>query len=250
MITYLFNGKVIPERADVNVTATIVNIEAKDAGFSGKAIVSISCSQVSVKFDTIDVNIGLLTLKNYMEYVVRTLVDAYGYLSGRGYDVEITSVVDPDGKQTVFGVGIRELEKAKDERPLSFKEILLVMSKSPDFHYALGDLREAIRSPFDTGFFCYRAVECLRQGFIEEEDDNDEKKSWERLRNALNIDRSWIDKIKEFADAPRHGSFPYISGEDRLLVMQHAWKVMDRFAVYVHRGFNPLPKHEFALLLE
>lgn len=254
MSTYIFSGKIMPERVNFNVSPPLlIQMQAIDAGISGEAIVSINASQVSIVIETTDKNAGLPTLKNYVEYLVRTIVDAYGYLTGRGYDVEITSVVDPDGKHTVFGVGIRELEEAKDERPLSFPALLGVMGmdKSQHLHRALGDLREAIRSPWDTGFFCYRAVECIRQSFVEKEDGDDKNPSWKRLRNALRIDRSWLEKYtKESAVAQRHGSTPYISGEDRVLAMKHAWKVIDRFCVYAHRGFIPISESEFDILEE
>jgi hypothetical protein len=111
MATYIFNGKVISERANVNISPVSVSLKARDAGFSGEAIVSIACSQISIKLDTTYVAVSLDTMKNYVEYLVRTLVDSYGYLSGRGYDVEITSVVDPNGQQTIFGAGIRDLKR-------------------------------------------------------------------------------------------------------------------------------------------
>ena len=215
------------------------------------AIVSINASQVSIVIETTDKNADLPTLKNYVEYLVRTVVDAYGYLTGRGYDVEITSVVDPDGKHTVFGVGIPELEEAQNERPLHFPELLEVMGRSQHLHRALGDLREAIRSPWDTGFFCHRAVECIRQSFVKEEDGDDKGPSWKSLRNELRIDRSWIEEYtKKSADAQRHGSTPYMSGEDRVLAMKHAWKVIDRFCVYVYGGFKSLSKNDFDMLKE
>lgn len=250
MSTYIFNGKIMPERANVNVSVLQIQMEAKDIGVSGEAIVSIGASQVSVVTKTTDKNVGLLTLKNYVEYLVRTVVDAYGYLSGRGYDVEIISGVDPDGKQTVFGVGIPELEEARNERPLSFSELLKVMEKSRHLHRALGDLREAIRSPWDTGFFCYRAVECIRQSFVKDEDGDRKELSWKRLRNALRIDRSWLKELEKFALPQRHGVTPYMSGRDRVSTMQHAWKVIDRFCVYVHGGFIPLSGSEFDRLKE
>lgn len=252
MSTYIFSGKIMPERADVSVSKISIQILAEDAGINGDAIVSIGASQVSVVIETIDKNAGLPTLKNYVEYLVRTVVDAYGYLTGRGYDVEITSVVDPDGKHTVFGVGIPELEEAQNERPLHFPELLKVMGRSQHLHRALGDLREAIRSPWDTGFFCYRAIECIRQSFVKDEDDDRKRKelSWERLRNALRIDRSWLDKLTEFAEPQRHGGTPYMSGKDRVSTMQHAWKVIDRFCVYVYGGFKPLSKNDYDMLKE
>jgi len=248
MVTYIFTGKVMPERANVNISAPPFHVEAKDAGISFDAIVSIGASQVSVVLNTETVNADLSTLKNYVEDTVKILVDAYGYLSGRGYDIEITSVVEPKGKQIVFGVGIYQLEQAQSERPLAFHELIEVMNKSPHLRRALGDLREAIRSSLDTGFFCYRAIESIRQSFKKAEDGDKDGPSWERLRNALRIDRSWMDYLVKFATPQRHGEMPYMSGEDRLKAMQHAWKVVDRFCVYVRRGFQELPESEFGIL--
>ncbi len=145
MVTYIFSGKVEPERASVSISPLSIRIEAIDAGFSGGAIVSINSSQVSIKLDTTSEGVSLATMKNYVEQFVRATVDSYGYLSGRGYDVEITSAIQPDGTQTVFGVGIPELEESRHERPLSFQELLEAVGKSPYLHQALADLREAIR---------------------------------------------------------------------------------------------------------
>lgn len=251
MNTYTFSGKVLPERANVNIMPPLkIEMEAKDAGISGKATVSIGVSQISVVFNTENSNVDLPTLKNYVEDIVSSLVDAYGYLSGRGYDIEITSVVDPSGMQTVFGVGVAELEETQSERPLSFQDLIEVMNKSPDLHRALRDLREAIRSPLDTGFFCYRAVECVRQSFKQEKDDDKDELSWRRLRDTLRVDRSWIEGLKKFADPQRHGKSPYMSGKDRVSAMRHGWKIVDRFCIYVRRGFKPLPDNEFSLLKE
>jgi len=247
MATYTFTGKVMPERANVNISVLSLTFQAKDAGFSGETIISIACSQVSIKLDTPDTGVDLPTMKNYLGQIVRNLVDSYGYISGRGYDIEITSVVDPNGQQTVFGVGIRELEESEDERPLSFRELFQVMLKSPHLRHALGDLREAIRSPSDTGFYCYRAVECLRQHFREAKDSN-KNQSWKRLRQNLRIDRSWIKPLENCSKEQRHGSSPYMSGENRIRLMKHAWKVIDRFCVYINRNSQPLSDSEFDVL--
>lgn len=248
MATYIFSGKVMPERADVNISLPSLTFQAKDAGFSGETIISIARSQISIKLDTTDAGVNLDTMKNYMEQLVRNLVDSYGYLSGRGYDIEITSVVNPNGQQAVFGVGIRELEKSENERPLSFQELFPVILKSPHLRHALGDLREAIRSPSDTGLFCYRAVECVRQHFREDEDDDNRAPSWERLRQNLRVDRSWMKPLENFSKEQRHGSSSYMSETDRVLLMQHAWKVVDRFCVYIKGNFQPLPESDFEIL--
>lgn len=251
MVTYFFSGRVIPERAAVTVSPSKFRASVREAALDFEAEISIGVSQVSVVVQTAKEVKDLPTLRNYVEQLVRTEVDAFGYLEGRGYDVEITSVTSADGQPlVVFGVEIRELQESKSERPVSFEELwkLLWDAKAAPLRRALGDLREAIRAPLDTGFFCYRAVESLRQGFVEPEDGDSKGASWERLRNALCIDRSWIDELQKFGNPQRHGATPYMSGEERLLAMRLAWKVVDRLVEYVKRDFQPLSQREFCLL--
>ncbi len=249
MNTYIFSGKILPERAAITVSNPIqINVQAIDAAISFNAVISIGVSQVSIAVKTKDKNVDVFTLKNYVENLVRVEVDVLGYLWGRGYDVEITSAVESNGQQVVFGVGIPELEATQKERPLPIDELFRVVIKSEHLRRALGDLRETIRSTLDTGFFCYRAVESISQHFTKENEDK--KLGWERMRNSLRIDKSWIEDIKELADMQRHGKTPYMSGKDRVLVMHHAWKVIDRFCIYAHRDFKSLPENEFDLLKE
>ncbi|MCL5037226.1 MAG: hypothetical protein M1269_08945 [Chloroflexi bacterium] len=251
MRTYIFSGKIFPERANVNIPASksYGRFQTSNAVYDFEASLSIQVSQVSVIVNLSDDTIDLETLKNIIENLVRGEVDIYGYLSGLGYDVEITAVVEPNGNHRVFGVGIQSLHEAKDERPFSYKETWEIVGKSPFLQHALANLRESIKVPHDTGFFCYRAVESIRQNFRKNTNGNDKKSSWERMRNALRIDKSWIDKLKVYGDPQRHGELKPISGEDRILLMEHAWKVVDRFLIYLKRD-SPLPVNEFPLLKE
>jgi hypothetical protein len=91
--------------------------------------------------------------------------------------------------------------------------------RSSHLQRAFADLREAIRSPKDTGFFCYRAIESLRQFFVVELNAPD-KQSWEVLRTALQIDRPTIDYVKTFADSARHGAGAAISDGERAEVFK------------------------------
>lgn len=259
MNTYLFKGLVLPEHAidcDLSIE-TALAMKVMDAGFNFEASLSIQGAQVLVEVKNVDGDPGMDELQNYVrDGIVRPAIDALNYLWGRGYDVSITSVVMPTGKEISFGVGIQELWEARDERPLTFENferLWAVLLQSPELRRALGNLREAIRLSEDTGFFCYRAVESLRHHFYRKTDTKsngkvDTEPSWKRLREALRIDRSWIDALKPFADEQRHGKLPYMSGLDRVSAMQYTWKVVDRFCIYADRGFIQLPESEFEKL--
>lgn len=210
------------------------------------------------------------TARNYIEYFVRSIVDAFGYTEGRGYDVEITSVIgQQDGQPwasfpvwAVFGVEVSALQQTKSERPISFDEVVPLLLDLPQqndsdpivaklapqqLRRCLGDLREAIRSPHDTGLFCFRAIECLRQCFILDEDGDDQRLSWERMGEILRIGESWTKGLTQISTSQRHGTSQYMSGEERVKAMQRTWSVVDRFVIYAKSDFCPLAD-EYELL--
>jgi hypothetical protein len=117
----------------------------------------------------------------------------------------------------VFGVGIPALEQAASTDGVTFESIMKVFNDREGGYLqrCLGDLREAIRAPKDTGFFYYRAVESLRQFFASERGMTADKASWEMLRSELGIDRADIDAIKLMADHGRHGISVAISDDGR-----------------------------------
>ena len=161
MKRYMFSGKILPERVNMSISPITLDLRWESTSFIGRAYISISWSQISISLDVESEN-DIFTMKNSMEHTIRVLVDSYGYISGCGYDIEITSVIDPNNVQTVFWVWISELENKETERPLSFGEIFDIAIQSKQLQYALFNLRESIRSPLDTGFFCYRAIEAAK----------------------------------------------------------------------------------------
>ena len=225
---YTFFGKVFPERARVEIGS----VDCKISDYLVK--ISIFVSQVSAVVHTEREVSDVATLKNEVESYVRLLVDLYGFIKVCGYDVEITSVVYPNGALQVFGVGGWDsLTKAVGKRPLPLGELIKVANKDQAFKEVIADLREAIRMPKDTGFFTYRAIEKIRQAFRKPGDGEDKRKSWERLRKSLNIEQSFIDEIKEVSEAQRHGEAVGMSWEERLDAMRRAWKVVDKYTEHI-----------------
>lgn len=273
MFTYIFTGTVLPERANVHILiprdrplSCIIDLPGGEV-MQFDASITIGASQVSVVIKSELEIADLATLKNHVESFVGSVVDAFGYLEGRGYDVEIKSLVgQQDGEPwasmpiwTVFGVEIAGLQEAKSERPLTFDEIMPLMFNTPvqggsnsnvpvQLRRALADLREAILSPHDTGLYCFRAMESIRQCFVLAEDsDDDHKISWIRMGDALRIDESWSRDLARVSTQQRHGIGEFMSGAERLAAMQRAWKVIDRFLVYTNGGLIPL-SDEYELL--
>ena len=243
LIQYTFFGKVFPERANVHISTVELILSNSGAGISGKLKISIQVSQITAVFSTNSKVENIFTLKNIIEDAIRLEVDILGYLFGCGYDIEVTTMVDSEGNEPViFGIGIWELENQKDKRPKNINEIFPLFSdhRGDYLRRCFGDIREAIRVPKDTGFFCYRAIETIRQYFLKEKNSRSERESWEQLREDLKIQRSQIDFVKSFADPIRHGDVKYISAEERSKVLTDTWDIIDRFVIYASNGYEPI----------
>jgi hypothetical protein len=247
---------VLPERAWVTINdgkQIKLHSQRSDWGLDFDLTVSIGAAQVSAVVSS-PTEIGdVATLKNVISDSVSTVVDAFGYLEGRGYQTEITSVVMPNGDQSVFSVEIGEIQRAKNERPLGFSDLFsrIVLNQSDElperaFHrqslrYALADLRRAILSPTDTLFHCRRAVEGIMQGFKEPQGEGDEKRAWEQMRAALQVEEPPLIGLAKGANPHRHGFHPTITGGQRLSAMGLTWRVVDRFVLFIDGGFKQLP---------
>ena len=257
MFACVVSGRVIPER-------TWVTLEPAPYPFGivwdkqrFNALVVVSKAQVVVSLlsenpITID-----NTLRNRVATFVRMLIDTYGYVEGHGLDFEITSIIDPDnGKHMVPSVQIDSLHRSKSERESNFDTLFrllfsdgLTQSQQTQCRRALADLREAILSPNDTGLYCYRAVESIRQFYLDPKDGDDDSHSWKRMRDSLRIARPWLDEMKKnYRNPLAHGKEVEMSGEEREQAMQRVWKVMDRFFVSALKDFQPLDESRYKLI--
>lgn len=240
-VQYTFSGKVHPERANVSITEIRAQLRTSGAEIDGELRYYIALSQVTATFVCQKPVPNVFTLKNYIEDAIRVALDGLGYTLGCGYDLEVTSMIDSLGNRPViFGVGIPVLEKVAAEAGIRFEEIMELFKDSTGgyLQHCLADLREAIRAPKDTGFFCYRAIESLRQFFIHEKGARDDKTSWQMFRESLNADRAEIDRIKGFADPTRHGHSVEITDAQRAEVFRLTWGLVNKFIKYAKAGYG------------
>lgn len=239
-----FYGRVLPERANVNLGAfTFHGARLSDDSKSFVARVVIEWSQVIVRVSEVRLQVDLPTLKETVAHLVRVLIATIGYTNGCGYEVEIESSMDDAGAHMVYGVQAIELGEAVDGRMVPIREGLSELALSGEgicFRRAILDLQAAARQATDSSFYCYRAIESVMQHF---RDGGSEKKTdaWEQMRAALRVHKSWIDRVKPAADVQRHGEFVFeVSAPGRREALFTAWRVVDRFALFLLKGMKPL----------
>lgn len=234
--TYIFLGRVIPERALLDIGEVKMKVLASDEVPEGELFIEIIKSQVFVQFLGANKVQNVFTLRNYVEEAVRMLLDVTGYFYGYGYDVEIIQLVSPNtSEKQVFGIDIPVLEGICKEAGVAINDILAVMSKKEGYflRHALADIREAMKSPKDTGFFCYRAIESLKNYCAKRNEVQPEKeKAWQYFRKKYAISKEQIMGIKDFADPIRHGNYIEsrpIADKDRAKIFKNTYDIIDAF---------------------
>ena len=240
-VQYTFFGKVHPERCNVSITEIRAKVGAPGDEIHGELRYYISLSQVTATFVCEKPVANVYTLRNYVEDAIRVALDALGYTLACGYDLEVTEMIDSLGNRPiVFGVGIPAVENAAAQGGVSFEAIMSLFADARGAYLqrCLADLREAIRIPKDTGFFCYRAIESLRQFFLRDKAAKDEKSSWKILRSELGVDRADIDAVKALADPVRHGDSAGISDDQRAKTFQLTWGIVNKFVKYGNAGYK------------
>ena len=238
---YTFFGVVHPERANVKIPKVEMKLGGNEAGIDGGLTVWISLSKITAIFVSEQPVDDPHTLKNYVDQAVRVLVDAVGFCNGCGYDIEIIQMVDSsDNTPLIFDVGIPALQDRAQNMGIEVPNIVNLFADRRGIYLqsCFADFREAIRSPKDTGFFCFRAIEDLRQFFVVEKKCKSKQKSWECLRNDLGVDRSTIEEVQDFSDPVRHGESIYISGSDRSTILTKTQDIIGKFIAYADRGYS------------
>lgn len=240
-VQYTFFGEVHPERCNVSIMELSAQVKSLDGDVDGVVRYSIALSQVTATFAVGRPVQNSYTLKNIIEDVIRVALDALGFILACGYDLEIIQMIDSIGNPpVVFGVGIPAIENSAASAGVKFENIVssFVDRKGQYLQRCLADLREAIRAPKDTGFFCYRGIESLRQFFLHEMKAGDDKLAWELLRSELDVGRVEIETIKGFADSIRHGGAGGISDSERASVFTLTWNIVNKFIKYANAGYQ------------
>jgi hypothetical protein len=228
---YFFSGRIHPERYGWGIVEPYEVIINHHDGASSQLRITIVASQVNATVHTNSTE-PVLDMKNRVTRWVRSLADALGHVTGASLDVEIISCIAPDGSSHVFNTAFDGLIRhgVGSEESLRLFNVLIVQAARSQFvRMALSDLRSAIREPLDTCVNCYRAVESIRQEYLEGNPDKgaDRKNSWKRLRDAVGVDEAELRWLEDRATPRRHGNPMDVTHAERERALRLAWRVVE-----------------------
>ncbi len=166
---------------------------------------------------------------------IEAIIDAYGFLTGGGYGVELTKLVD-SGKGVVFEfptyLNILPRVESFNDLESKFKLVfeLTRYEEGAYFQKCLAEMRKALRYPYESPVHCFKAVEAIRQIYgrrLNLDAKNNRSKAWNALREDLSIEKSTIqEKIQKYSDPIRHGEIQEFSQEERTELLRETWKIV------------------------
>lgn len=168
---------------------------------------------------------------------MRGITDTLCFTNGCGYDVEIIQFFDLQSNvHEVFGVEEKAISSLQISKRLSAEKVAELLKTRFGIYLerSFSDLREALRSPLDSEFFCYRAIECLVHYFMYEFGDSvlPKKEGWRVLRNELNVDEEVTRDIEQSAKPIRHGNVNEERLNNRESILIKTWLVVEKYVCY------------------
>lgn len=235
MKRFYVSGIVRPERAMIRLSEMVCQL-LSDTGRPAMTIkFRVLNNQVTAIVDTDEQCV--LTIRNQVRHFVETSLGVVGFLTGYSYELEISKIHDDEMTVNyVYGIGIPVLERRQ-------KDIELSVALSSVWPLCFGshgvflrrcfiDLSLAMRHLDDTGFYCFRALESLRQYFGAKHALQDDRKQWEQMATALGVSKGDDAIVRKYGNAARHGVPLYLSDNERQEVFACTWRLIDRFLNY------------------
>lgn len=226
---YIFTGVIHPQRAMLQDRSLKVYFGM--LGHPGKWYFEarILCNQL-VAYVTTDVYIDEYVLKSHVEGLINDELARLAFTLGYEFKLSLDRAINREsGLDRVFGIDnayISEIMAEHDFEILNQKlRSMTVNAEGTFFSRALTDLKSALSNRDDAAFYCFRALESLRNhfNFVNELTPNKDKE-WVQFREFLNITREdIISKVKVHSDAMRHGHPVYLDEGNYKSVLTTTW---------------------------
>lgn len=235
MNIYYLQGVIHPRRAQIKEHPFKAKFQHVASGNSAELRAQILMNELSIRVETID-DWDIFDLRNVARYLTQTELALIGYLVGCAYIAEIVRVTcEAKDIDVVYGIDIPSI--GNRSRTVDFKAALsqlkqFCLGKSGVFFQrCMNDLLLAMQHPEDTAFFCYRALEALKNHFISNVCNPPANKSaqWEEFRSLVQCSRADIDFIKNEADPLRHADNLIFSREDRETLFARTWDIVEAY---------------------
>lgn len=233
MNTYIFKGLVLPERAQISFGPFEADLEHIATGNKLVGKINVVLNQLTVWIHSED-EWDIHDLRNIVKTWTNNTVSIFGYVLGYAYEVEIRQVLcEEKNIDYVFGINSQAAyDKEKHENaPKIVKEIMGKTSGKYGIYImrCLNDLTMALKHVDDTYFYCFRAIESLKQYCRYKFSIESENEQWKKLSEITNTDKDSIKFIRKRAFPERHGDIYPSDANEIQKTIKRTWEIVDLF---------------------
>jgi hypothetical protein len=120
---------------------------------------------------------------------------------------------------------------------MTFEHVVQARNRSVALQNALANRRFAITYAWDTGLFCWRAIESIRHHFADPTTPEAKAPAWIAMRTALRLTTAWLEPVSNASLEQRHGAYnTYFSQAQRADLVNRVRIVIVRFIVFINAG--------------
>ncbi|MCC5643957.1 hypothetical protein LC607_13565 [Nostoc sp. CHAB 5824] len=242
MKRYYFSGLVHPERASLTVQEIRIRIGYFDGNSFGMMKFSVICNQIICVIECDLNDEDVFTLRNIVKSSIETVVSLLGFIKGYAYDVEITKVFNDECNfYLIFGINLQTVENIysninneaeKLNEAINSIYPLCFMTEGVYLKRCLNDLRMSMRYLDDSAFYCFRAIETIKQYFGYMAGSEKDAEQWLAMKKAIGGEKKDIDFVRKLAFPARHGVPTIITDEDRGKIFSITWSIVECFVNY------------------
>jgi hypothetical protein len=190
-------------------------------------------------------------LKNLVAQAEQIVLNAIAFTTGSVFDVDIISVIRESEDAADGSVEVHCIDNIHDvisarKSPITLQQIyeICISDDGLPLRRCLNDLRMALREISDSPFYCYRAIESIKGHVGGRFGKTRDKGQWEIMREALGLNRTDLEVVKNLADPLRHGRAVKFEGAEWRKIILISWDVTDayiRFLCQVAKGERQWP---------
>ncbi len=233
MNTYIFKGLVLPERAQLSFGPFEAGLEHISSGNKLIAKINVVLNQLTVWVNSED-DWDIYDLRNIVKTFANNTVAIFGYILGHAYDAEVRQILcEEKNIDYVFGINNKTVY-SKEKRENAAKIVKEIMAKTSGEYgiyimRCLNDLTMALKHVDDTYFYCFRAIESLKQYCRYRFKIENENNQWGKLSEITGIDKNSVEFIRERAFPERHGDISPSGATEIQNAIKTTWEIVDTF---------------------
>jgi hypothetical protein len=232
---HVITGRIIPERKAFGHEGLRLYVKEPDSGIDICVIFGVIDNQLVAKVLGKVGDQSHVTLWNIITQAEQIVLNAEAFTSGRVFEVDLVSLLREDVDKLDGSMSFHYRDNVHDviaDRNAAFdaRQVwdLCIMDEGFALRLCLNDLNMALRQQNDAPFYCYRAVEIIKN-HIGSRCGGNERQQWEVTRNTLGVEREKLEIIKALADPLRHGRRVTFKGAEWRQVILISWEVTEAY---------------------